>query len=307
MLKSLGLDRQLHRKDGGVFLIRELPGGVTDKQIVGYLTLLGDVLKNLGPRLVPYWPTLLGSTVNILANAQKQLNDMAMDGAEGLAEGEDTEGPEDTDEKEEVVNSAIPLKVVRGIRQLGLKRFADFFRCSVSFDFVPYLPAAFDAFILPRLPNLDKENTQAPSALMELFFSWSTRSEYCTFLSQRSDLLLPKIYDCLIAINVKPAVIMRIFDIAERILIHAASDEIIRDIVLKPHVSKLLNNLALLVERVKDTATVATPIGQRQISILAEIAQYIEDAAQATTLLILFTPLLRKSTKIVAEKLKSIC
>ena len=303
MLKSLGLDRQLHRKDGGVFLIRELPGGVTDKQIVGYLTLLGDVLKNLGPRLVPYWPALLGSTVNILANAQKQLNDMAMDGAEGLAEG-DAEGPEDTDEKEEVVNSAIPLKVVRGIRQLGLKRFADFFRCSVSFDFVPYLPAAFDAFILPRLPNLDKENTQAPSALMELFFSWSTRSEYCTFLSQRSDLLLPKIYDCLIAINVKPAVIMRIFDIAERILIHAASDEIIRDIVLKPHVSKLLNNLALLVERVKDTATVATPIGQRQISILAEIAQYIEDAAQATTLLILFTPLLRKPTKIVAEKIK---
>ncbi len=65
MLKSLGLDRQLHRKDGGVFLIRELPGGVTDKQIVGYLTLLGDVLKNLGPRLVPYWPALLGSTVNI--------------------------------------------------------------------------------------------------------------------------------------------------------------------------------------------------------------------------------------------------
>lgn len=307
MLKSLGLNRlvDMDQKDGGVFLIRELPLGTSNKQIVGYLTLLGDVLKNLGSRLVPYWPALLGSTINILASCQKQLNDMTVEGAEELVDGEDAEGLEETDEKEEVEVSATPIKVLQSIRQLGLKRFTGFFKCPVSFDFAPYFPSAFDAFILPRLSNLDKENTQAPSTLIELFFSWSTRSEYCTFLSQRSDMLLPKVYDCLVATNVKPTVIMRVFDIAECILVHAASDDIIRDAVLKPHVSKLLNNIALLVERVKDTATIATPIGQRQINILAEIAQYTEDFSQATTLLTLFMPLLRKPAKIVAEKTKT--
>lgn len=306
MLKSLGLDRpvDVDQKDGGVFLIRKLPEGTSNKQIFGYLTLLGDVLKNLGSRLVPYWPALLGSTINILASCQKQLNDMTVEGAEELVEAEDAEGLEETDEKEEVEVSATPIKVLRSIRQLGLKRFAGFFKCPVSFDFAPYLPSAFDAFILPRLSNLDKENTQAPSTLIELFFSWSTRSEYCTFLSQQSDMLLPKVYDCLVATNVKSTVIMRVFDIAERILVHAASDEIIRDTVLKPHVSKLLNNIALLVERVKDAATIATPIGQRQINILGEIAQYSEDVSQATTLLTLFMPLLRKPARIVAEKTK---
>lgn len=305
MLKSLGLDRLLGVDQKDVFLIRKLPEGMSNKQVVGYLTLLGDVLKNLGSRLVPYWPALLGSTINILASCQKQLNDMTAEGVEELMEGEDAEGLEEIDEKEEVEVSVTPIKVLRSIRQLGLKRFAGFFKCPVSFDFAPYLPSAFDAFILPRLSNLDKENTQAPSTLIELFFSWSTRSEYCTFLSQQSNLLLPKVYDCLVATNVKPTVIMRVFDIADRILVHAASDEIIRDAVLKPYVSKLLNNIALLVERVKDTATIATPIGQRQINILAEIAQYSEDSSQATTLLTLFMPLLRKPAKIVAEKTKT--
>ncbi|KAF5354672.1 hypothetical protein D9756_005618 [Leucocoprinus leucothites] len=306
MLKSLGLDRHAHQKDNSVFSISEVPGGVTDKQMVGYLTLLGDVLKNLGSRLVPYWPALLGSTIDILASSQKRLSDMSSDGVEGAVEGEGAAESleEEADEKEDAAAPSTSAGVVRTIRQLGLKRFTDFFKCPVTFDFDAYIPPAFDAFILPRISNLDRENTQAPSALMDVFYAWSLRSEYCKYLVQRSDTLLPKIYDCLVAVNVKPTVIIHVFDIAERVLVHAASDETVRDTVLKPHASKLLDNLALLVERVQDVATVATPIGQRQISILSEIAQYSENASQATTLLSLFIPLLRKPAKFVPEKVK---
>lgn len=304
MLKPLGSHKDARHDHEGGFVVGTVPDSVTDKQVVGYLTLLGDVLKNLGSRLVAYWPALLGSTINILDNAQKKLDMLAQEDVEDAAEADGVEEAEAVEEKDDTVGSASSAKVVRNIRQLGLKRFADFFKCPVTFDFGPYLPAAFQSFILPRLPNLDKENTQAPSALMELFYVWSLRSEYNVFLVQYSDALLSKVYDCLVATNVKPSVIMRVFDITERILIHSATDENVRDKVLKPHVSRLLNSLAILVERVKDVTAVATPIGQRQIGILSEVAQYSEDSTQATTLLALFIPLLRKPSKFVSERIK---
>jgi U3 small nucleolar RNA-associated protein 20 len=266
-------------------------------------------MKNLGSRLVRYWPALLGSNIDILYAAQKRLDALGQDENDDMAEGEGVEDAEDVEDKGDhhstsPISSPTSVKVTRSIRQLGIKRFADFFKTRVEFDFAPFLPAAFDAFIIPRLPKLDQENTQAPSALMELFYLWSLRSECSTFLAGYSDILLPKVYDCLVATNVKPSVIMRVFDITEHILAHSAIDDDVRDTVLKPYVSKLLNNLAVLMERVKDATTVATPIGQRQIGILSEIAQYSEDSAQATTLLMLFIPLLRKPAKFVSEKVK---
>ena len=115
---------------------------------------------------------------------------------------------------------------------------------------------------------------------------------------------LPKLYDCLVATNVKPSVISRVFDVVDNLLRYSTENELIRESVLKPHVSHLLSNLAILVERTKGTSNVATPIAQRQISILSEIAQYSTDSNQASTLLVLFSPLLRKPPKIVPEKVK---
>jgi U3 small nucleolar RNA-associated protein 20 len=310
MLKALGSHKLAQQDIGeGRFVVEEFPKEVTDKQVVGYLNLLGDVMKNLGSRLVRYWPALLGSNVNILCAAQKRLDALGQDENDEAVEGEGIEDTEDLDDNGNhhdttPASSPTSVKVARSIRQLGIKRFADFFRTRVEFDFTPFLPAAFDAFVIPRLAKLDKENTQAPSALMELFHVWSLRSEYSTFLTGYSDILLPKVYDCLVATNVKPSVIMRVFDITEHILAHSTIDDAVRDTVLKPYVSKLLNNLAVLVERVKDAATVATPIGQRQIGVLSEIAQYSEDSVQATTLLTLFIPLLRKPARFVSEKVK---
>ena len=115
---------------------------------------------------------------------------------------------------------------------------------------------------------------------------------------------LPKLYDCLVATNVKPSVISRVFDVVDNLLPYSIENELIRESLLKPHISHLLSNLAILVERTKGTSNVATPIAQRQISILSEIAQYSMDSSQASTLLVLFSPLLRKSAKIVPEKVK---
>jgi U3 small nucleolar RNA-associated protein 20 len=297
MLQPLGSTCTSRREN--LFTVVMIDPGVSDKQQSGFLTLLGDVLRNLGPRLVDYWPALLGVIIDLTASAQTRVESPSgcQEEEEEIGEGEGEEG-EDMDEP------TSSSKIVRSIRQLGLKRFADFFRCPISFDYSRYMDAVFAAFISPRLSALDKENTQAPSALMELFYSWSLEEAYAGFLVQYDSRVLPKVYDCLVAPNVKPAVVSRIFDIVESLLSASFDNQRICDTVLKPHISLLLSNLAALVERTKDVSTVATPLAQRQINILSEIAQYCTDASQASTLLGLFAPLLRKPPKLVPEKVK---
>ncbi|KAH7929562.1 hypothetical protein BV22DRAFT_1191955 [Leucogyrophana mollusca] len=294
MLKPIQSDSRARREGG--FELRNVLPEVSQKQQSGFLTLLGDVLKNLGPRTTSYWPALLGSTLDLIANAQGPITAGERDDATE----EDTD---DQDEDEEAVEVTVS-KSMRSVRQLGLKRFADFFRSPVTFDFSPYLAACFGTIISPRLTVLDKENTQAPSAILEMFLAWGSRPEYARYLVDYDPQVLPKVYACLVAINVKPTVLTRVFDLVERLLHLAGEDHTLSDALIKPHVSLLLHNLATLVERTKDEAALSSPLAQRQISILSDIAHHISDPTQAATLLQLLSPLLRKPTKVVSEKTK---
>ncbi|PPQ91255.1 hypothetical protein CVT25_006372 [Psilocybe cyanescens] len=312
MLRPFGWDRSSPASliSGGwdAFQVELIDMGsqrISEKQVAGYLTLLGDVLKNLGSRLMGYWPALLGMTIDLTATAQARIEGakeeivIEKDGEEAVVD--DLELVEDAEVLDGPSNST---KAIRAIRQLGLKRFADFFRIPVLFDFTPYMSSAFSTLITPRLSALDKENTQSPSALLELFHVWTVDGVYIPLLVDYNNNTLPKIYDCLIATNVKPAVISRIFDIVDNLLGCSAEDEYTREHVLKPHVSRLLTNLSILVERTKGLSTIATPTGQRQIHILSEISPYSTNSEQATTLLALFNPLLRRPAKVVPEKVK---
>lgn len=288
-------NRESHQE--GQFVLQIISDGTSEKQQLSFLTLLDDVLKYLGPRLLSYWPALLGTTIDLLRRSQTRI-DIAKHSNEIV---EEDALVDDTEEVDETGSSS---KITRSIRQLGLKRFADFFRCPVSFDFTPFMKDSFTTFISPRLSMLDQKNTQAPSGLLELFYAWTQQAEHVKFLVDYDPRTLPMMYNCLIATNVKPVVISRIFDIISRLLAHSAEDEAISETVIKPHVSLLLTNLALLVERAKGAAAVSTTLGQRQVGILSEIAQYSTNATQASTLLGLFSPLLRKPPKFVPEKVK---
>ncbi|KAG2158692.1 armadillo-type protein [Suillus bovinus] len=295
MLKPMQTDSHAHQDN--FFSLRPISSDTLLKQQSGYLTLLGDVLKNLGSRLITYWPALLGTTLDIVANAQNHLSNVtAVDADEQVED----EADEEESESGEVSNS----RVLRHLRQQGLKRLADFFRCPVEFDFTSYLSASFHAIVTPRLELLDQENTQAPSALLELFYVWTSRPEYSVHLVQHDPRVLPKVLDCLVAVNVKPAVINRVFDIVERLLSYSVDDSKFLDLLVQPHISQLLKNLTTLVERTKADAALSSPITQRQISILSEVAHYAEDSTQALTLLSLLSPLLRKSSRIISEKIK---
>ncbi|KAF9038274.1 hypothetical protein BDZ89DRAFT_1061276 [Hymenopellis radicata] len=263
----------------------------TDKQRIGFLTLLDDVLKNLGSKLVTYWPDLLGKTIQLTGGAQSQL------GSDVQAEDVEQEEGEGTS-----ADVGHGTKTIRTVRQLGIKRFADFFRIPVEFDFVPYLKLSFDSFISPRIPLIDAENIQSPSALLELFAVWSRSAVYALYLVQLDNRLVPKIFDCLIANNVKPVVISKIFDIVETLLSLGASDSAVLDSVVKPNIGHLLRNMSIMAERMKG---VDDGLAQRQIHILSQIAHHSTSSDDAKTLFKLFAPLLRKSHKLVPEKVKA--
>ncbi|KAH9925892.1 armadillo-type protein [Epithele typhae] len=292
MLEPFHGGRPVH--EGG-FTMVPVPEDVSTKQQAGFLTLLGDVLKQLGSRLVGCWPTLLETLLDLTGGAQTKISAQKADDIEEEAEAED-------DEEVEVLDSA---KALRNIRQLGLKRLAGFFRCAVVFDFSPYMREAFRTFISPRLHLLDQENTQSPSSLLDLFHAWSQRLEYAVYLTQYDDNTLPKVYDCLVATNVKPVVISKVFDIVEQLQSLSGADDNIHEHVFKPHVSHLLTNLSTLVSRSKGNVDAMTDVlGRRQITILSELAPYLSDSSQATMLIDLFAPLLRKPHKTLPEKIK---
>ena len=305
MLKPLGIDRTSGTAADPAKIDLDM---LSEKQQTGFLTLLGDVLKNLGPRLLRYWPALISAVTGLVTNAHEKVTGSG-DSGPTLEEqvGDDDDDHQDDDDKEkddEPKSSGHPIKVYRSIRQLGLKRFADFFKCPVYFDFAPFLKSSFPSFVSPRLASLAKENTQAPSALLELFFTWTQDARYVSYFIEYDARTLSRVYDCLVATNVKPAVVSRIFDIIDNILQYSTSDEAIREQVFKPHVSLLLANLSLLIERSKTVTSVSSPLGQRQIGILSSIAQYLTDKDQASTLIGLLLPLLRYPMKIVPEKVK---
>jgi U3 small nucleolar RNA-associated protein 20 len=271
-----------------------IPSTVSHKQQNGFLHLLADVIRNLGPHVVEEWHRLLSVTLDICANAQSLLTQAA---------------PSDDDnhdeEQEDQEQGEVSNKGIRTARQLSLKRVTEFFGNRASFDFSPYLHGLFEHIISPRLAVFDRENTQAPSALMELFRVWATKHEFVLYLQKYDTTVLSRIFDCVNATNVKPTVVARIFDIVEMILGHAERDEKVAEALLLPNVEHLLSNLVRMVERSKGTDFANTQLGQRQLGILSRVAKHVQDEAQAATLLGLLLPMLLKTHKVVNDRVKA--
>ena len=123
MLQPLGRGRD--RYSGGEFTIAPLSSEVADKQLVGFLTLLEDVLKNIGTKLVKLWPALFGTLLDITASAQARIG-----GLKSLSQKE--EEAEVADDAEAEIKESSPTRTLITIRQLGLKRLVEFFRSPAS-------------------------------------------------------------------------------------------------------------------------------------------------------------------------------
>jgi U3 small nucleolar RNA-associated protein 20 len=297
---------------------------ITNKQRVGFLVLLGDVMTSMGPKLISYWPALLQTVTQLTAEAQIKLSDLRPSSMDAIPEEEEAEEEEEEEEEEDHVQgpdseakvdadtdkhddypSRGMNKNSRNIRQLGVKRLADFFKSPVeTFDFRPFVKDIYHSVISPRLATLPQENAQGTSSLINLLWSFTSQLQYVRFLIEYDNKTLPQLYACLAVQNVKPESVLRIFDVIDRILAYSEDDEEICLHVIQPHISTLLASLTVLGGEKKLELGITSSVGQRLIVILSRVAKYCKDEYQSSTLVTLLAPLLRKPPLIVAEKIK---
>ncbi|MCO5595528.1 hypothetical protein L7F22_049573 [Adiantum nelumboides] len=279
--------------DSGRFVFqRDGAPQASRKRQAGYLSLLGDVIKHLSLKLQPQWAQLIGVTLNLTYHAS-----LAAESGQGKATLPD-----------------------RAIRQTGLKRIADFFRQPTEYDWSAFLPALFEQLISPRLSLLKVESIQSPSAILDLIHTWSARSDTIFLLVEHEETLLDHVSACLAVPSVKPPVISKILDIIERALSFANDQvaegqenvaEAVKDKVLRPHISPLIQSVAPLVQRCSGASGVeAKTMGReellrRLLRLLADLAPLVSTADDASLLLELLGPMLRKSNALIPERSKT--
>ncbi|KAG0148535.1 hypothetical protein CROQUDRAFT_75385 [Cronartium quercuum f. sp. fusiforme G11] len=252
------------------------------KKQLGFLTMLGDVMKSMGRDLSSRWPELLDTVIGLITTAQSR-----------------------------IVSAAEPTTDIEGslvgqykkMRTQGIHRLTSFFKhASITFSFEAWIEQIFSVVIRPRLPAFASESAQAPSALLDLFHIWSTRREHLLLLVDHDPNVLTAVFKTLAVPNVKQEVINRVFDIIENILRHVDSATAYSSQrLLTSYFGVLLPNLAELLRRSSVAASYATPAGRRQINLLSGLVPFITETEHAESFCELILPLLSKRQRRVPE------
>ncbi|RKO94831.1 hypothetical protein BDK51DRAFT_29883, partial [Blyttiomyces helicus] len=316
------------KSEGKLHLEDSLPENAfaTVERQVGFMNVLESLVKQLRTLVVPFLPTLLAVTIRLIRNAETRLQRLRLvDGS-----GELDEASHDTDAEEEAANSegeeeedveemdgdGTGLKAhasqYQTIRQLGIRRLTQFFKLDADFDFAGYLPAMFESFIKPRIPRLHIENTQAPSALIQLLAAWSQDRRYVRYLTDYDSAVIPNLVSLLSAKKVAEAVVSIVLSIVESILELDREDptDSLSDSVLRPHITVLLFNIdhiltASLASGAGPARLVGDTIPARAIRILAQISASVTDSTQAGKLVDIMVPYLKRPSRAVPEASKA--
>ncbi|KAK9722628.1 U3 snoRNP protein [Basidiobolus ranarum] len=252
---------------------------------LGFLHNLEDVLKQLASFVLPFIPELLKTVLYMLTDASRTVN-------------EDDLEP-------------IDLLQRREIRQLSVKRLGGFFKLNATFDYAAYLPYIFEVAITPRIPKFSVENSQAPTALMDLFTIWAKRVEYVSFFVDYDKNLLKVIFGCLSAKKVQNSVISAVLEIIEDILsMHlepsSNNEQNLAEYIILPYVDDLLNNIGHIITVASESVAFGKDqFSKRQIFILSQIAAYVKHGEQARQLVDILLPSLKKPVRVVPEKTKA--
>ncbi|ORY03876.1 hypothetical protein K493DRAFT_276201 [Basidiobolus meristosporus CBS 931.73] len=252
---------------------------------IGFLHNLEDVLKQLASFVLPFIPELLKAVLYMLTDASRSVDEEELE--------------------------TIDILHRKEIRQLSVKRLGGFFKLSATFDYLPYLPYIFQVAITPRIAKFAVENSQAPTALMDLFIIWAKRVEYVSFLVDYDKELLRGVFGCLSAKKVQNSVISAVLEIIEDILSmytepSTNEKQNLAEYIILPYVDDLLNNIGHIITVASENVAFGKDqFSKRQIFILSQIAAYVKQGEQARQLVDILLPSLKKPVRVVPEKTKA--
>ncbi|KAL0565511.1 U3 snoRNP protein [Marasmius crinis-equi] len=181
-------------------------------------------------------------------------------------------------------------------------QFVPLFLTTYSNSKLPHTKMVSNTHLTAYQPSPWSVTNTCESTIPLMLYSWY---DVCIQFNEPSEELLyelRKILDYLIASNVKPAVISEILDIVNQLLAHAFKDVAIMQRILKPDMSLLLSDTSIRIKRSKGISFISTPLGQQQIGTLAILARYSSSASEASTLMTLFTPWLKRPSEVLPEK-----
>ena len=263
--------------------------GIDTRTLIGFLHRVGDIIKQIGGYLNPFMDELFGLIVYINIYAARRIDSLM-----------------DIDDLES--------KRIREVRSLGLKRVVQVFKLKsnplFTCDLSKFVGQLFGGFVSSRLALFDSENTQAPSALFDLFTCWTAYSEYVEFLTEYDERVLPKVFSCLASSNVKPSVVGRVLEITENLLTLTNSEgAYVGRVAVARHAKSLIDNLQTLLERTPSLTTDQTQLGKdlltrKTIWILSEMTCFAQNDNQLQSLTDLLIPFLHKPDKLVPEVTK---
>nr|KAJ3422654.1 U3 snoRNP protein [Polyrhizophydium stewartii] len=297
------------------------------KKQIGFLTVLEDFIKQLRSLVAPYLPSVLKTVLYLLHFSEDatrkalvrtgQETDilMADDNGADDVDADATAGADAEDDAEIAASDAgvsnAGISQIRAVRTGALRRLTQLFSIAVEFDFAPYIPALFSSFVSYRVPRLAIENTQAPSALVEMVVAWSKSLAYLPFLVTQNAQLLPAVLSLLSAKKVHDKVVLVVIEMIESIQeLHAAHpDSNVMQSTLLPHMTLLLSQLeralAQHLEGVGQRARLAGDgITMRIIRVLSGLSSFVTAADNAETLVAILLPLLRRPNRSVPEATK---
>ncbi|KAI8909755.1 armadillo-type protein [Gorgonomyces haynaldii] len=239
------------------------------KQQLGFLAFCEDYLKQLRSLLVPDLPLFLKAFTYMIHYASTE-------------------------------------SIWRDIRQQALKRLTLLFSFELDFDFQPAAKELFDAYIHSRIDKLHLENTQAPTALLELVNQWTKSIRYHDFLLLNVD-LIPNVLKLFSAKNVQETVVKFCLGFVENLQDlddnHPESKVVER--LLKQWMPLLLDQLDHVLEHNTDKRIQIDSIPSRVIRILARASRFVENADNAEHLIRLLMPFLKASHQRVSEQTKT--
>ncbi|KAJ9474508.1 U3 small nucleolar RNA-associated protein 20 [Pseudozyma hubeiensis] len=319
MLAPFGDQARPPSGEEGKFEYVAKPPVASTRRQVGYLTLLGEVVKQIGTNLLPYWDRLISVALNLTYHAHRAVVQVHI------------ECTDVTSSDKTIKPLTARTSRARLVRQAGYKRLCDFFgkpQAASIFRWDRFLPAIFAELVSPRLELLKVESSQSPSALLELLHVWSGQPETIPLLGTYDNNLLPSVFAILAAPTVKPSAIGSVLDIAERVLAAASvekdamdvssdvdyrngCDMPLVDLLVRPHASVFLNSVTPLIEQASSAVgPAAAAMGRddllrRQISLLAALSPFVTAAEDASHLVKLLSPMMRKSNFLVPERTKT--
>lgn len=262
----------------------------------GLLNLMEDTIKQLATHILPFLPDLLKVVLYIInfAHSRRSQEDDAMDIDEG---NDDKVSDQSTKSKE--------------VKALALKRIVDMFKINGNFNFTPFVPSMFSAFISARLPTLPSDASQDLSTLVNLFLVWSKKSTYAPYLVDYDARVLPQIIATLSVKSLNEHVLNVLLEILESLLnlcdeeMDVDGEASLKEKLIIPHVDLILNDLKFRLTQSKDDTKFGSGrYSVREISIAARVAPYTKNGEQAATIIELLLPSLKKPSRTIPEKSK---